>query len=157
METPEESAMKIVNRARSQIGSIALVLTALWVCLGVPQTALTTDPLERVQDAVVSMWQGNRCIGTGFLISSDGYILTNAHVVGERFKVGVRLSTGDQKEATVEKTVFQPQDQGKDLALLRIDANDLPFVKLGNSDQVRVPDPVTVIGFPQPAMLNIRG
>lgn len=82
--------------------------------------------------------------GSGFLISTDGYILTNNHVVADADKVKVRLADDRSFDARVIGT-----DERTDVAVVKIDAKvDLPFVKLGSSDALRVGDWVVAIGNP---------
>ena len=82
--------------------------------------------------------------GSGFLISADGYILTNNHVVADADKVKVRLSDERELDAKVIGT-----DDRTDVALVKVDTKDtLPFVKLGSSDAMRVGDWVVAIGNP---------
>jgi serine protease Do len=81
--------------------------------------------------------------GSGFIISSDGLILTNAHVVNEAKEVIVKLS--DRREF---KAKVLGADPVTDVAVLRIDAKDLPTVRLGDAKQVQVGDPVLAIGSP---------
>jgi serine protease Do len=83
--------------------------------------------------------------GSGFIISSDGYIITNNHVVEGATKVEVHY---DQGEKTAEAKVIGT-DPATDLALLKIEVRDqLPTVRLGESDQVRVGDWAIAIGNP---------
>jgi serine protease Do len=81
--------------------------------------------------------------GSGFLISSDGLVLTNAHVVDGAKEVTVKLS--DHREF---KAKVLGADRSSDIAVLRIDAHDLPTVRLGDSDQLGVGDYVLAIGEP---------
>jgi serine protease Do len=81
--------------------------------------------------------------GSGFLVSADGLILTNAHVVDGAKEVTVKLS--DHREF---KAKVLGADRSSDIAVLKIDARDLPSVRLGNSDQLRVGDYVLAIGEP---------
>ena len=81
--------------------------------------------------------------GSGFLVSADGLILTNAHVVDGAKEVTVKLS--DHREF---KAKVLGADRSSDIAVLKIDAHDLPTVRLGNSDQLRVGDYVLAIGEP---------
>ncbi|MEP7057653.1 MAG: Do family serine endopeptidase [Caldimonas sp.] len=84
-----------------------------------------------------------RGMGSGFIISSDGLILTNAHVVREAKDVTVKLS--DRREYTAKVLGI---DTTTDIAVLRIDAKDLPTVRLGDARQLEVGDPVLAIGAP---------
>tara|TARA_A100001015_G_scaffold196520_2_gene219189 strand:+ start:689 stop:1639 length:951 start_codon:yes stop_codon:yes gene_type:complete len=81
--------------------------------------------------------------GSGFVISSDGYIVTNHHVVDGADRVIVRFSDRREFDAEVIGT-----DQRSDLALLRVDANELPFLSLGNSENLKVGQWVLAIGSP---------
>jgi serine protease Do len=82
-------------------------------------------------------------MGSGFIISADGLILTNAHVVREAKDVTVKLS--DRREYTAKVLGI---DTTTDIAVLRIDAKDLPTVQLGDARQLEVGDPVLAIGAP---------
>ncbi|PIV99340.1 MAG: peptidase [Deltaproteobacteria bacterium CG_4_9_14_3_um_filter_63_12] len=82
-------------------------------------------------------------VGSGFIISADGFLMTNAHVVGEAKQVLVTLADKRQFEATVVGS-----DPPTDLALLHMDAVDLPSVSLGDSDKVEVGEWVMAIGSP---------
>ena len=81
--------------------------------------------------------------GSGFIISSDGLILTNAHVVREAKEVTVKLS--DRREFAAKVLGIDP---ATDIAVLRIDAKDLPVVRMGDPKKLEVGDPVMAIGAP---------
>jgi serine protease Do len=81
--------------------------------------------------------------GSGFLISSDGLVLTNAHVVDGAKEVTVKLS--DHREF---KAKVLGADRSSDIAVLKIDGRDLPAVSLGDSDKLGVGDYVLAIGEP---------
>ncbi len=81
--------------------------------------------------------------GSGFIVSADGVVLTNAHVVAEASKVTVRLTDGREFDAKVVGT-----DRKTDIAVLRIDAKNLPTVKIGNPATTRVGEWVVAIGSP---------
>ncbi|MDQ6626956.1 MAG: Do family serine endopeptidase [Pseudomonadota bacterium] len=82
-------------------------------------------------------------LGSGFIISADGLILTNAHVVREAKEVTVKLS--DRREYTAKVLGVDPTT---DIAVLRIPAKDLPVVRLGDPKGLEVGDPVLAIGAP---------
>ena len=82
-------------------------------------------------------------LGSGFIISSDGYVLTNYHVVGEADEIVVRLQ--DRRELDAELIGSDPQS---DLALIKVDATDLPVVDIGSSDDLQVGEWVLAIGAP---------
>ena len=81
--------------------------------------------------------------GSGFLVSSDGLVLTNAHVVDGAKEVTVKLS--DHREF---KAKVLGADRSSDIAVLKIEGHDFPTVRLGDSDQLGVGDYVLAIGEP---------
>ncbi len=81
--------------------------------------------------------------GSGFIISKDGYVLTNNHVVDHADKVTVKLNDRRELEAEVIGT-----DERTDVALLKIKADNLPIVHIGNPDKLKVGQPVLAIGSP---------
>jgi serine protease Do len=82
--------------------------------------------------------------GSGFLISADGYIMTNNHVVGDADKITVQFQDGREFEAELVGA-----DPPTDVALIRIDAKEeLPYIKLGDSDHLEVGDWVLAFGNP---------
>lgn len=87
--------------------------------------------------------QPRQASGSGVLISSDGYIVTNNHVVEDADKIEVKLT--DQR--TFEAKVIG-RDADFDLALLKVTASNLPFVKFGDSDHVRIGEWVLAVGYP---------
>ncbi len=81
--------------------------------------------------------------GSGFIISPDGYILTNNHVVADADKVMVKLLDGREFPAQIIGT-----DPPTDVAVVKIDATDLPVLTLGNSDRLEVGEWVLALGNP---------
>lgn len=82
-------------------------------------------------------------LGSGFIISKDGYILTNNHVVADADEIIVRLSDRSELEAKLIGA-----DARTDVALLKVEGKDLPIVKLGKSDALKVGSWVLAIGSP---------
>ncbi len=83
-------------------------------------------------------------LGSGFIISGDGYIFTNNHVVEKADKIRVKLSTGKEYDAEIKG-----KDPNTDIALIKINpGNELPAVRFGDSDKLRVGDWVCAIGNP---------
>jgi len=87
--------------------------------------------------------QPQRASGSGVIISNDGYIVTNNHVVANASKVEVTTNDHRTLQAKVIGT-----DPNTDLALIKVTATNLPMVKLGNSDNVRVGEWVLAVGNP---------
>jgi serine protease Do len=84
-----------------------------------------------------------RSMGSGFVISEDGYLLTNHHVIDQADEIQVLFS--DRREYSA---VVIGSDRRSDLALLKIEANDLPTVKFAEADQLRTGEWVLAIGSP---------
>lgn len=84
-----------------------------------------------------------RGLGSGVIVSADGTILTNNHVIDGADKITVQMSNDKTFEAKVIGA-----DKPSDLAVLKIEAQNMPFLTLGNSDSVRVGDIVLAIGNP---------
>ncbi len=85
----------------------------------------------------------SRSLGSGFIISADGYIMTNHHVVESGDEVIVRLTDRRQFKAQVIGS-----DKASDIALIKIDADNLPIVKLGKAADLKVGEWVLAIGSP---------
>lgn len=85
----------------------------------------------------------SQSLGSGFVVSKDGYILTNAHVVNGAKEITVKLR--DRRELPAE---LIGADERTDVALLKVDAKDLPTVTIGNSDELEVGEWVLAIGAP---------
>ncbi len=103
--------------------------------------------VDQVSPAVVSLRgrpdQRQAGSGSGFIISSDGLVVTNSHVVAQRSALIAETSDGDQLAADV-----LGDDPATDLAVLRLSARDLPATQLGDSKQLRVGQLVVAMGSP---------
>ena len=84
-----------------------------------------------------------RGMGSGFILTPDGYVMTNHHVVDEADEIIVTLS--DKREF---KAKLIGADERTDVAVLKIDASGLPAVKIGDASRVRVGEWVMAIGSP---------
>ncbi|WP_370692688.1 DegQ family serine endoprotease [Pseudomonas sp.] len=82
-------------------------------------------------------------LGSGFIISADGYVLTNNHVIADADEIIVRLSDRSELEAKLVGT-----DPRSDVALLKVEGAGLPTVKLGKSEELKVGEWVLAIGSP---------
>ncbi len=87
--------------------------------------------------------QERSSLGSGFIISKDGYVITNNHVVSNAEEIVVRLN--DRREFTAE---LIGKDKRSDIAVLKIDATNLPTLKLGDSSDLNVGEWVLAIGSP---------
>ncbi len=82
-------------------------------------------------------------LGSGFVISADGYIVTNNHVIEGADEIEIEFFSGERMPATLVGT-----DPNTDIAVLKVEAADLPFVAFGDSDTARVGDWVLAVGNP---------
>lgn len=101
------------------------------------------DQLPGAPDGERGKSRERQSLGSGFVIAEDGYILTNAHVVEDADEVLVRFN--DRRELAAEIIGSDPQT---DIALIKVEADDLPTLELGDSDNVEVGSWVAAIGSP---------
>jgi len=110
-----------------------------------------SSPMDMFEDFFGGGGGGNRrgqrqpgaASGSGVILTPDGYIVTNNHVVDNADKIEVILSDRRKVSAKVIG-----KDANTDLALIKVDATDLPVVKMGNSDNVQIGEWVLAVGFP---------
>lgn len=88
-------------------------------------------------------------LGSGFIINHEGYIVTNYHVISGAWRVEVVLEENDQRYDVQTYTVHR----NIDLALLKINADNLPTVHMGSKNRISVNDPVQIVGYPGGVML----
>jgi serine protease Do len=113
-----------------------------------PSYASTKEVLKGSKPAVVTVLSDDG-FGSGFIISSDGYILTNYHVIQDEKNISVKLNSNVKMKASIVKS-----NKEYDLALLKIDAEELQAITVGNSDNVEVGDEVYAIGTPMDETLG---
>ena len=118
-------------------------------------TALSVQEIyQKVNPSTVmvltAMRDESAMVGTGVIITSDGYILTNAHVIAGGAECYAVLDTGESFPARLLGL-----DEEKDLAVIKIDAAGLPAAEFGDSDALSVGDPVYAIG--NPLGVELRG
>ena len=100
-------------------------------------------PQERSRGNGEPQYREQRAGGSGVIISSDGYVVTNNHVVDGATKLRVKLNDGRAFDATLVG-----KDSATDVALLKIDATELPTLAFGSSDALRLGEWVLAIGSP---------
>ena len=109
------------------------------------------DPFSFFDDPFFRQFFGNRGnnnqkvkgLGSGFIISPDGYILTNDHVAGNASEITITMTNGNHYNAQIVGT-----DPVSDICLLKIDEENLPYVNLGNSDEIIIGEWVIALGNP---------
>ncbi len=101
------------------------------------------DPFEFFHQGVPMTQEPQKAFGSGVIISADGYIVTNNHVIQDANNIQVVLENKQQYKAKLIGT-----DPSTDIALLKIQAENLPVLKFGNSDEVKVGEWVLAVGNP---------
>ena len=141
---------------RTLLSSLALCLifaghTQAWQQSESPTSDLPTvqEVAESVKPSIVEISVSgrdgkNRGVGTGFVISDDGLIATNLHVIGDARAFTIK--TSDEKELTV-KTIHA-SDRAMDLAIIRVEEQNLPALPLGDVSQLKQGTPIVVMGNP---------
>lgn len=165
-----ENKKRVSNTAQTEIGTNNSGLPVVPAGYLPPQDADFTTAAEKSVNAVVHIktevnvrsssyenffgpfrdyfgnpYQNNTYVafGSGVIISSDGYIVTNNHVVENAEKVSVTFNNRTEMVAKIIGT-----DPSTDLALIKVDAEDLTYLSYGNSDQVKVGEWVLAVGNP---------
>lgn len=126
---------------------IAASLLILPIAFG--QTTLTTAQIaKRVSPSVVVI-QGKTdsgdVLGSGFIVSKDGKIVTNLHVIRDMKTASVHLESGE----VFDSVSVLATDERRDLAVVQIAGFDLPYLELGNSDVLTVGEPLVIVGSPR--------
>lgn len=107
------------------------------------QSFKKNNTLENNTDSYIHVTQTNNSLGSGFIIDSDGYVVTNHHVIKDADEIIVRLKDRRELKATIVGS-----DARSDIALLKIEADNLPVVNLGTSKNLKVGSWVMAIGSP---------
>src|SRR5205814_990135 len=138
----------LVDQNGPAVVNISTTTAPVRVQMQVPQ--IPGEPDDPIQEFFrrfqIPMPQGDairRGVGSGFIVSADGYILTNAHVVDDASEVTVKLTDKREFKAKVIGV-----DRRTDVALVKIDARDLPMVRIGDASKARVGEWVAAIGSP---------
>lgn len=97
----------------------------------------------QVRDFFGSSRVAEQASGSGVILEEDGIIVTNFHVIANSTSISVKLNSGDQYDASVIG-----YDEATDIAVLKIDAKNLPAIEIGDSDEVRVGDLAVAVGNP---------
>jgi S1-C subfamily serine protease len=113
----------------------------------IPAEADVAAIIAKVEPAVVAITTGSGAgsgdggAGTGFVITGDGFVVTNHHVVDGASRITVAFTNGDEKPAELVG-----REVASDIAVLKVDGENLPTVELGESDDMQVGDEVVAIG-----------
>jgi serine protease Do len=141
---------KTSNSRRNAITQAVALVSPTVVGINVTEVRTVRDPFFRLlpDDPFFRQFFGNRqekieSLGSGFVISSDGYIVTNDHVAGSATQITITMVGGKRLKADLVGT-----DPLTDISLLKVDAKDLPFVSMGNSDDIVVGEWAIAFGNP---------
>ncbi len=151
---PVAGLVDLTTAAESSVNSVVYIKV---VTGGQTQTVTVQDPFEDFFGDFFGFGGGGRgrgqqrqvqtpkreAAGSGVIISRDGYIVTNNHVVRDANEITVKLN--DNREFTGRIIGL---DENTDLALIKIDAKDLPAIKIGNSDDLKLGQWVLAVGNP---------
>lgn len=151
-QTRDTLTDQISNQRRNAITRAVAIASPTVVGINVIEVREYRDPWFQFfgDDPFFRQFFGDRTyrqeikgLGSGFIISPDGYILTNDHVAGNAKEITVTLTSGERYSAELVGT-----DLVSDIALLKIDGKNLPYIKLGNSDDVIIGEWVIALGNP---------
>jgi len=135
--SPQHIQQPMPKRDPAQTGVIAQAVQKV----GPSVVGISTTHVQKADYGAGSVIEG---VGSGFIVSSDGYILTNEHVaVSTEAEIVVVLHNGDELEGRVLWT-----DPTLDLAVIKVDTSGLPAAELGDSSQLIVGDPAIAVGTP---------
>ncbi|MBK8946977.1 MAG: trypsin-like peptidase domain-containing protein [Ignavibacteriae bacterium] len=131
----------VTNSRENIITSTVKNVSSAIVGINVTQTRYFRDPYSFFFDRVYERQIPG--VGSGAIISPDGYIITNDHVAGDADKIVVTMTDGTEYKAELVGT-----DQSSDIALLKINARNLPYIQFGNSDDILIGEWVIALGNP---------
>ena len=138
-----ESRQNAITRAVSTVSPAVVGINVIQIRRYVQRSPFENDPFWNWFFPQREFQERVKGLGSGFLISPEGYILTNEHVVHEAVKIVVTTTDGRQHEAE-----SIGEDVTYDVALLKIKGKDFPYIPLGNSDDVIIGEWVIALGNP---------
>src|ERR1039458_10499249 len=126
-----------------------MAASLLIVPIAFGQITLTTAQIAKKVSPSVVVIQGKtesgEVLGSGFIVSKDGKIVTNLHVIRDMKTASVQLTNGDAFDSLYVLAV----DERRDLAIVKVAGFDLPVLELGNSDGLAVGEPTVSVGSPR--------
>src|ERR1017187_3658150 len=126
-----------------------IAASLLIVPIAFGQITLTTAQIAKKVSSSVVVIQGKtesgEILGSGFIVSKDGKIVTNLHVIRDMKTASVQLANGE----TFDSVSVLAIDERRDLAVVQIAGTDLPTLGLGNSDFLTVGEPLVIVGSPR--------
>ena len=142
-ENLHESRRNAITRTVAAVSPAVVGINVLEVRQYRYRSPWGDDPFFRQFFGDQTYTQQVQGLGSGFVISPDGYVLTNDHVAGNAKEITITLTNGDKLKADLIGT-----DATSDISLLKIQGKNLPYIKLGNSDDVLIGEWVIALGNP---------
>lgn len=138
----DESRSNAITRAVAQVSASVVGINVIQM-RQYRDPYFSDDPFFRWFFGDRSYRQEVKGLGSGFIISPDGYIITNDHVAGNATEITVTMTNGERMKAELVGS-----DPFTDIALLKVDAKDLPYLTLGNSDDIIIGEWAIAFGNP---------
>ena len=138
------NGMRKMARSKTSVLIIGLLVSRLGFAEDPPSAEAIVEMVMPSIVAIRAETPSGVSAGTGFVVNSSGVIVTNLHVIEGARRAAIKLHSGEQ----YTKVMVASYDEGRDLAILRIPGFDLPALKLGNSDNVKVGSTAYAIGNP---------
>jgi len=151
-KTAQQIQDDINNSRRNIITQTVEKVSPSIVGINVTEIRKYSDPFSSLfDDPFFRQFFGNRgnynqkvqSLGSGYIISPDGYIVTNDHVAGNASEITVTMTDGSHHQAKIIGS-----DPVSDICLLKVEGNNLPYVELGNSDDIIIGEWVIALGNP---------
>lgn len=141
---------KVDNSRRNAITDAVAAVSPAVVGINVTEVRTYRDPWSQLfpNDPIFRQFFGEQqqkveSLGSGFIISPDGYIVTNDHVAGNAVRITVTMTGGKRLKAKLVGT-----DPLTDVSLIKVDASDLPYISFGNSDNIVIGEWAIAFGNP---------
>jgi len=132
----------LAMRIRLFVMCICLWLSAPVYGQGIESNWVKIAEMATPAIAVIETEKG---LGSGFFVKSDGTLITNSHVIGDAKEITVKLKNGE----TYRRAFILSVDEQRDLAVLRVEAADVPILPLGNSNDSKTGEEVLLVGAPR--------
>ncbi len=137
------SRQNAITRAIAQVSPAVVGINVVQIRRYVERSPFENDPFWGLFFPQREYLQKVKGLGSGFLISQDGYVLTNEHVVHQASEIVVTTTTGKRYNAAIVGADFK-----HDVALLKIKGKNFPYISLGNSDDIIIGEWVIALGNP---------
>jgi len=126
--------------------ALAILITTLSVTLGHGQVVDSSwvKIIQLTAPAIVII-ETEKNLGSGFFVRADGTFVTNYHVIADAKEITVKFNTGE----TYRRAYVLSSDEQRDIAILRIEATEVPILPLANSNESQVGEEVLLIGAPR--------